>query len=322
MKVLIVYHIPSTLRRSFEWSDGFAAGIELLAKQWDVAWYNVDVDDPAGVGRLQDYDFVLAKSNWGWVVDSFVRDELSGSPTRRGIAVSGSSMPPSGARMKFYDAVFYETDWYRPFLSNHPLTVHAFGVNTDTMNPSVQQRKKEIDWLTVGAFRRHKRQWLILDRPGAKVAIGDISEGDPEILDTLRRGGVTILDYMGQEALAEMYGRAKGVYIPAELQGGGERAVLEARACGTNVIVESDNPKLTELVTMAEVPDHRYYANQLARGIEAAFLAPPRGYRQRRVDSLLRIVPDRREVRRRVGRIRAKMARGSGGSEPGLSDSK
>ena len=48
------------------------------------------------------------------------------------------------------------------------------------------------------------------------------------------------------------------------VQGGGERVVLESRACGTAVLVEPDNPKLSELL---ELPLENYSLEAYARGI-------------------------------------------------------
>jgi len=62
------------------------------------------------------------------------------------------------------------------------------------------------------------------------------------------------------------YNRAKIVYIPANIIGGGERAVLEARACGCKVEVEPDNPKLQELLN-CPLWDTNYYTDQLVKGI-------------------------------------------------------
>jgi len=62
------------------------------------------------------------------------------------------------------------------------------------------------------------------------------------------------------------YNRAKTVYIPATLMGGGERAILEARSCGCKVKIEDDNPKLKELLT-CPIYDVDYYVKQLKRGL-------------------------------------------------------
>ena len=50
--------------------------------------------------------------------------------------------------------------------------------------------------------------------------------------------------------------------MPDDVLGGGERAVLEARALGVRAVVEPDNPKLAELLG-SPVYDHAYCAAQL-----------------------------------------------------------
>ena len=56
--------------------------------------------------------------------------------------------------------------------------------------------------------------------------------------------------------------RREQVYVPDDVLGGGERAVLEARALGVRAVVEPDNPKLAELLG-SPVYDHAYHAAQL-----------------------------------------------------------
>jgi hypothetical protein len=57
------------------------------------------------------------------------------------------------------------------------------------------------------------------------------------------------------------------VYVPDDVFGGGERAVLEARSLGVQVAIEDDNPKLKELLT-SPIYDHVYYAQQLGRCLD------------------------------------------------------
>jgi len=304
MRILVAYHIPSSERRTVPWDDGFIAAFRGLEGKWDVSWHNVRVDDPERIGPIGRYDVVLAKSNWGWIVDRFVRDVFAGSDVRRAIAISGSARPPSRRGMQFYDVLFYETEWYRPQIESHPLIVHAFGVNTDIMNRSVLRTTKRFDWLTVGSFRRPKRQWLLLDKPGSKAAVGDPHRADPWVLNQLRAGGVTILDYMSHTSLADLYGSVGTVYIPAETHGGGERAVLEARACGAAVEVAPDNLKLASLLAGHTVPSHRDYADRLVFGLEAALATPPRDRTTKFRETVLNAVPDPGELRRHLARLR------------------
>jgi hypothetical protein len=62
-------------------------------------------------------------------------------------------------------------------------------------------------------------------------------------------------------------GECGQVYVPDDVLGGGERAVLEARCLGVKVEVEPDNPKLVELLT-SPIYDHTYYARRLLYGLQ------------------------------------------------------
>ena len=72
-----------------------------------------------------------------------------------------------------------------------------------------------------------------------------------------------MLDFISYEELAQYYRRARNVLVAASVHGGGERSVLEARACATPVHVADDNPKLRELANQSGVWDHEYYDGSL-----------------------------------------------------------
>ena len=74
---------------------------------------------------------------------------------------------------------------------------------------------------------------------------------------------------MPHAALADLYRRTRVVVVPSQLQGGGERAVLEARRCGCEVHVFADNSKLEGLLK-GPVPGAAEYPTRLARGLACA----------------------------------------------------
>lgn len=86
------------------------------------------------------------------------------------------------------------------------------------------------------------------------------------IINGLLYDGVMVSDMITPENLADLYRASVLCYIPADLMGGGERAILEARACGIEVECENDNPKLKELCT-GQIPDEYEYATALKKGI-------------------------------------------------------
>jgi glycosyltransferase involved in cell wall biosynthesis len=269
----VAYAVPPESRKAREWRDGFTAAVELLGQDHEVGWLNLHPDDPAtqraALERLEDCDFLLVKSNWRWIVDELVRSAAGRNGPPRGLVISGVAKPPWRRRMRFYDVLFYETPWYGPRLRRHGRAVHAFGIDTRVMRaePDVE---RDIDWLSVGAIKPYKRHERLLEREGRRIVVGDLSGADAGLLERLRAGGIEVLDFLPYEELAALYRRTRTVLVAGTLEGGGERAVLEARACGARVEVAGDNPKLLSLAEQEEVWDHEFYAGRLREGILAS----------------------------------------------------
>jgi glycosyltransferase involved in cell wall biosynthesis len=271
--VNVAYAVPPGSRKAAAWHDGFTAGMEHLADEFDVRWLNLHPDHPDQAGHLKgldDCDFLLVKSNWDWIVDRLVREHCAGGAVPKGILISGVGDPPRRRRrLRFYDVLWYQTPWYEPRLRRHPHRIHAFGVDTRVMRP-LPGVERDVDWLSVGALRRYKRHERLLDKPGRRVVVGDLTDPDPGLLEELRDGGVEVVDFVTYDELGDYYRRARNVLIAAEVEGGGERSLLEARACGARVEIAEDNPKLRGLQEAPEIWDHRYYGEQLAKGIRRA----------------------------------------------------
>lgn len=249
-------------RHEFEslWKDGLWKALTILSRDYTVEIYNMLNSTPP----FNRYDFALGWGAFGSPVDQLLRDVKC----KKGLCIAGITPPHQFYRN--YDVLFYETEWFGEFIKDHPNKVHAFGVNTDIYK--LLKRKKFWDYVTVGAFALWKRQDLIADKPGLRLAIGEIQRGNPmeslKIISRLLGSGVMVSDMVEPKKLAKIYNMAKTVYIPADVNGGGERAVLEARACGVNVEIEKDNPKLAELL-VSPIWDQNYYANKLKEGIES-----------------------------------------------------
>jgi len=263
--VAVIYYIPKTNTEKYNnWSDGFTSAVKLLEDEFNVTWVNLADEKPTATD-LNDFDFLIVKSCWNWIVDRYVRS-LEGLNTPRGIMISCSKKNIQRDWMFFYDILWYETNWYKKFISAHPYVYHAFGINSEVFHN--KNLDKIYDVVSIGALTAYKRHNEILKIPGHnKVVIGNTNEHDSQqIIDELEKESVKVLDYVSQEKLSAILNQTKLVYIPAEINGGGERAVLEARKCGAEVLVQKDNPKLEELLK-TEVWDQFYYSDQLKRGI-------------------------------------------------------
>ena len=265
--MLILYKVPVSSRKFEAWSDGFVKGLDVLRKDFGLVTLNIAAYQPTP-DEIEEFDCVVVKANWGWGPDCLLRGFETRPCCAFTILVSGVASPPPKKEMLFYDAVMYQTEWYRPQLMSHHTLVHAFGIDTEVMRP-LADVVKAYDYMTVGAFKSYKRQALLADRGGRRLAVGDLDGADPDVLRILRNSGVEVMGYRTQNDLCKLYNQSRVVYIPAAIHGGGERAVLEARACGASVEVEQDNPKLVQLCE-GPVWDHLYYGSQVSRAVRLA----------------------------------------------------
>jgi len=208
-------------------------------------------------------DFVLGWGAFGSHVDMMCQH----IDRPKGLCIAGNAFSPSGALS--YDVLFYETKWYRKEIDFHPNIIQAFGYN-DLVYKNLGVTERDVDYLGVGAYASWKRWEMMLNKTGTRRVIGEYQRGNPiesqAIWDRLEKGGVICKDMMKPEYLVYEYNRAKTVYIPSNIYGGGERAILEARACGCKVEVEPDNPKLMEVMAMP-LWTHQDYASRLQEGI-------------------------------------------------------
>lgn len=242
-KVCVIYYIPKDQNEKYNnWSDGFVKGVKLLAKEYEVEWFNL-YDYKPSKSELEQYDLVIFKSCWNWIVDNY-RNELGSLSSLCAIMVS-CSLKPSLKRLFSYDYIYYETEFYKRLIPPHPFMFQVFGIDGDVFSP--QKTEKEIDVLSIGAFKSYKRFHLMNKLKGKKVIIGNTNTKEFNRISR-RIKDVEIINYSSQVELSKIINKSKLVYIPADINGGGERAVLEARACNVPVQVEPDNEKLTSLV--------------------------------------------------------------------------
>jgi hypothetical protein len=244
------------------WRDGFYAAIKLLEKEQTVIWHNVLSGKP--LPEAGSYGTVLVRGDWGGKSDLASRS-LEGT---KGIYLCGNSRPPLDPLD--YNVVFYESPWQEKAFE-HPNKVHAFGINSDIFYPS--PNKAIIDVLGVGALALWKRWDKFCTVPGTRLVVGEYQrENEQEslaIAQTLLRSGVGVMPSVPPETLRELYASSGIVYIPANLNGGGERAIMEARHCGAMTWIADDNPKL-EWFQEAPLWDQHYLLQQLKKGLHVS----------------------------------------------------
>jgi hypothetical protein len=240
------------------WKDGLWRALKELEKKIEITYYNLDLDKkPEGI-----FDFALGWGGFNSPANSFIVSYNG----RKGLCIGGNTNKPS---LDVYDVLFYETDWVRRFLNLDKLKkgkiVKAFGINNEIFYPH-PNIAKVWDYLGVGVFANWKRWDKMAEKKGKRLVIGEYQDANEVesllVISSLMKGGVTISNRVLPEELVNYYCQAKTVYVPADIYGGGERVVLEARSCGCKVEVEEDNPKLKELLS-CPVPTFQDYAQKI-----------------------------------------------------------
>lgn len=261
-RLLFVYDHP---RPEF-WLDGLWAALNVLEEDFEIERFNLHKGGMVTYGASN--RFVLGWGAFGSSVDKYVQsfDKL----TKRGLCIAGNATDNVGAG--FYDVLFYETNWIKDnYLPHHSNARLAFGVNTDLFTEATIATPVVWDYIGVGALANWKRWEKMAQKKGNRLVIGEYQDkNESESLNIARdliRGGVMVSNQVSPYDLINYYHWSRTLYMPSDIYGGGERAVLEARACGLNVEIEDDNPKLRELVELETVPSHFDYAKQLKEGI-------------------------------------------------------
>lgn len=282
LRINLVHAVPQVAQAYGQDHDGFTAAMEVVARNHDVSWLNVhpsNSDSSENARGIADADFVLVRSDWGWYPCQAADRALQGrADVPVGLLIAGSHAPPSVTESLRFDVLFYETPWYAQFVAEHPFVVEAFGVDARYMHPGDGPR--DIDWLMVGRLASFKRPEEILKKEGRRVAVGDLASAPEDLRARLEADGVQVVGFMHYRELAEYYRRARSVLAFCELQGGGERSVVEGQASGCAVEIAPDNPKLASLL---EVPvrSHEEYGQRL----ESAILEVVNG---RRIDPVIK----------------------------------
>jgi len=270
VRLHVVHAVPHSSSAYGIAEDGFTAAMEIVAKRCDVRWLNIhpyNDDAAAQAAAIPDADFVLVRSDWLWLPTQAADKALHGLDVPVGLLIAGSTLPPPLVQMKRFDVLFHETPWYAQHVREHPYALQAFGVDTRVMR-DLRRPERTYDWVMVGRLAGFKRPERLLHKSGRRLAIGDLSVPRPDIEQALRDDGVEVRDQQTHADLAALYNDAHGVFVPCELQGGGERAVLEGRACGCTIEIADDNPKLASLLD-CPIWSHEEYAEELWTAIGA-----------------------------------------------------
>ena len=273
--ILFVYYMEPEIQRV--WNDGLRAAITIIdsSKDFRVELVNLcEKDVSLNIDRVREFDFVLGWGGFNSPVDKFLYQIRLKTKIPFGLCVGGNAFPPR--QDETYQVLFYETPWYKEKLEWHKNARLAFGINSGIFSELADNPLDTYDiydYVSVGSFSNWKRHHKIMEKSGDRLVIGQIQKNNLNesmaIAYDLVTHGVAVSDMVKPEKLALIFNMTDTVFVPADINGGGERVLLEARACGAKILIEPDNPKLESLINLEDVPNEDWYASVLTAGIKS-----------------------------------------------------
>lgn len=223
------------------WQDGLKKAIELLEKDYDIDY----IEPTADFGK---YDLLI---HWeapitilGKNAENYKR--VKDSDKKKMLLFAGGRIVADW--VNGYNAVVIESQIDKEEFAKQGIEAYtAFGVNTDLMRP--MEVDKKYDAIHHGANAGWKRQHLVGESfKEHALIVGRDQPEDPYCFNRCRELGSTVLSEVYGDPLVELINSSDVLCQTSSLWGGGQRATLEAMACGVPVIVMTDSPKNIEYI--------------------------------------------------------------------------
>lgn len=228
--------------RFARWNDGLRAALRLMEQEHEITYHEPDEDLPA-------VDWILF-----WEAPlTYTSEQYGGayrkvmnSSQKKALLFAGGPIKEewvSGFNHIFVESKINEDEFNAIGKRNS----RAFGVNTDIFKPIPTE--KTYHTVTHGTCAGWKRQNLVCEALGERALVfGAPQETDPYPFQRCRECHATVLLEQSYEETAALLNQARVGVNCADYWGGGQRATLEALACGLPVVVMSDSPKNREYV--------------------------------------------------------------------------
>lgn len=240
MKISFVWQGISQQHIREHWKDGLYAAMQLLEKEHDIE-YCEPWDEMTG-------DVILY-----WEAPCTIQGENSrhymnviNKPQKKILLFAGG--PIKKEWVNKFDLVCVESKINLFEFERLGITaITAFGINENIFKP--MECSILYDGIHHGTCASWKRQELLGEALGDKsLIVGREQETDRMPFEVAKRFGAIIIPEQSYEKVAKLINQSFVMVQTANEHGGGQRATLEAMACGVPVVCMSDSPKNREFV--------------------------------------------------------------------------
>lgn len=241
MKIAFVWQGISG--RYGQWKDGLYAAMQIIGKKHEVQYFepgdNIKEFNPDWILYWEAPCTINGKDS-----DKYKR--VCSLPFKKALLFAGGQIEPMW--VKDFDNLFIESQIDMDTCERYGLPhSRAFGVNTEIFKP--QKQPKIFDGMHQCTCASWKRTWLMTEVLKEKSMVcGRRQETDPRCFDDAIKHGALVLPEQSAYSITALLNASYCVVNTSEFWGGGQRATLEALACGIPAIVMSDSPKNCEYI--------------------------------------------------------------------------
>lgn len=223
------------------WQDGLRLAVEKISQGFDVKFYEPSEDIVADIILYWEAPITIQHP-----INGVYYNKVRFNDGKKILLFAGGQIKKEW--VDGFDLLLVESKINEQECENLGIPyLHAFGINDRDFRPIKQE--KVYDGMLHGTCATYKRQWLIGEALGEKgMVCGRYQEHDAEPFDRCKKYGCKVMPEMLPDILVYEINSSHTLIQTSDMWGGGQRATLEAMACGIPPIVMSDSPKNMQFV--------------------------------------------------------------------------